>query len=217
MSTEARKVDTRLNDLGIETAEPFDIELDVNSFYPNHIIGVIDGVVKRASGASYTKAVDQGYAYFSKPVRSQLTKRSGALRGDSLSIDDPEGVRRIFRLLSCSYCVADFNRAEFALIVGLATTSTDVIISAMQAAKRQGNRSIYYLNGIVAREVATAAGKLRESQAVNAEATARAWEPPTDYERMDASDIARARLDWARHQDDLAFQAHLDTLNAKTY
>lgn len=192
MSADARKVVQTLEKYGVE-ADAFDVELVVNDFYPNHITGVIDATMKRANGKSLLKAQEQGWDYFRKPVYSLLNARPAAKRTDSIGVNDGD-TRRIYRLVTTGYCVADFNSAEAKLLLGLRDFGATV--AGIQAAKRMGQRSIYYLNGIIQRETATAAGKLREIQASNAEAEARAWEPPEGYEKLDARELASVELDW---------------------
>jgi hypothetical protein len=194
MSADARKVVQTLEKYGVEVEDTFDVELAVNDFYPNHITGVIDSIMKKANGKSLMRAQDQGWDYFRKPVYSLLTSRPAAKRPDSVGVNDDGDTRRIYALIASGYCLADFNQTEARLVFGL--TNYERVLSGIGAAKRQGQRSIYYLNGIVQREAATAAGKLREAQAQNSEAEAKAWSPPQDYEKLDAGELAIVELDW---------------------
>jgi hypothetical protein len=203
-SYDARKVFERLSDYGIELPrqDDFNVEMAVGEFFPNHVIGVIDDILKRGTPGNahkkMAKIAEMGWAYFNKPVWAMLSARTGALRTNSISIEHNEKNTRIYGVVTASLLLADFNMDELRILcIDLpAIIGDDAALSnAIEAAKRQSARSIYYLQGILRREYQTTQGRIKEIQS-QAQQHDKGWAPPTGFEEMDIVDRRELHSDW---------------------
>jgi hypothetical protein len=213
MSTDARRVFNVLRQINVD-ADPYEIELAVCNYYPNHIISVIEQITKTRTAIE--RAQMQGWAYFAKPVDQILGKREAALRKESYEIGP--NARPVYRLLTTSFLLCDFGAQELQILLsefGSGQYQLHDITAAIGAAKVSGVRNVFYLRGILTREAQTKAGKLREATQEIREAEARAWEPPEDYVKLDAGERASVELSWEERLKEIELNKIFDQINEK--
>lgn len=193
--------------------DPLDVyalEGQLGRFYPNHIISVVDNLIKKPDQVERANAL--GYSgYFSKPVNSMLGARKPAHRSvpyaaADVTINFPE-----WDSLS-NWLVADYNQAEAAIIFDDFWSYSDEQIKAgMRAAKDQGKRTIYYLNGVLKRDAADRAGRVAEIQRHEEEAAQQGWSPD-EFEKLDAGERAEVQIDWVEQQERARFIKAMESL-----
>lgn len=207
VSSDARQVIERLATIGVQVEgdDLFDLEHCCATWYTTHIIGVIDSVLKGGNQvAKVLKAQDQGWQYFAKPVKSMLKGRHPAWREEGNRVH-ADHAPKIYRAVTRTLLLADMNRTEADLLIFDIPHMVDVagLSSAVQACKSQNKRTVYYLNGVIKREVQTAAGRRREieqDRSMNSP-----WEPPEDFEPagIDAAALWADRLNNIKIQKEL--------------
>lgn len=213
-STDARKVIEHVraktgNRFGLL---PYDVELAVHQFYPNHIIGVIDKVLK-TDEESLQRAMKGGWNYLLKPINSMLGPRSAAHRESYEPLQLGPRHQGIVRTIQGDLCLADYNMTEQKLLLKdipeMAEAMGLDIEWSIKACRNQGKRSIYYLHGVIKREFQTREGRLHEIQQAAQADGARAWTPPEDFEPLDLGERLEFQLDWQSRKEDINFNKKL--------
>ena len=221
-SYDARQVVDHLKKHGYEVAEQDYIEIEqaVGKFWPNHIMGVIDGVLKPTSKQTTEQKIDRaktlGWAYFHKPVFSMLTPRGGAHRTESIDFATDEWTKTVYNIVTTGFVVADFTVKELALLVVeipalLSTGESHELSYAITAAKR-GSRNIFYLNGVIRRETQTKKGKAIERQEQIETDAEKGWSAPEDFELMDVTERLTLASDWQKKQNDILISKGLNSV-----
>lgn len=212
-SSDARKViehlraktDSRYNPL------PYDVELAVYQFYPNHINGVIDKIITPSTIEKAMKA--DVWKYVSKPIYSMLKARSAAHRESYEPIEFGPRHQGIVRTIQGDLCLADYNMTEQKLLLKdipeMAEAMGLDIEWSIKACRAQGKRSIYYLHGVIKREFQTREGRLHEIQQAAQADSARAWTPPEDFEPLDLGERLEFQVDWASRRAEVNFNKRL--------
>lgn len=142
-------------------AQQYLLELNCLQFFPNHIISVVEQILKKADGSALERFMDQGWVYMSQPVRSILKNRKKAWRpaapGDMIYDLDPWHLEVYAHLVGT--LEHDFNEQEAkALLLEIPLMTMDrpnLLMDARRAAEQQRNRNILYLKGIIEREAGT--------------------------------------------------------------
>lgn len=216
MSADTRKIYNVLRQYGIEYNDVYEIELASACFYPNHIIGVIEKVLGH-DVLKIQKAAEQGWNYLAKPIYSLLTKRDAANRPNQYEIH--EDAKGTYSLVTKSLLLADFSATELQILLAdipsITQGSLNDISEGIARAKASGIRNIFYLRGILAREIDTRAGKTREATQELDQAEARAWEPPAGFVQMDASERASLSLDWMEREFEIELNTIFNHIDAK--
>lgn len=203
MSKEARTVSDHLDALGIEVDLGhglWDLEVVCSQFFPNHIIGVIDKVLKgkdvRKTLIKLEKAQEIGWPYFDKPVRDFLTRRRSAHYDSSPSLslltDWSDWSRKCYSIVTSTYLVHDMNRDEandLVFKIPRFAPNRQALMDGVLAAKRQRVRSVSYLRGIVSRDHAQRQARAKERK--DEEATT-PFEPPA----IDVPDPSAFAEEW---------------------
>lgn len=162
VSKDARRVISHLGQLGIvlELGQNgiFDVEVACSQFFPNHIIGVIDQVLRGNDPLTkIERAQEQKWDYFSKPVSNMLRGRTAAWQEPQVPIEESwneSWARRVYSIISTAFLVHDINRAEANTImfdIPPITTDRDALVAAIHAAKDRRVRSVPYLKAILER------------------------------------------------------------------
>lgn len=211
-SYECRKVLEKLSEYGIEIAadEWFDIEIAVDAFWTTHVIGVIEQVLTGGDPAKKLAKIElMGWAYFHKPIASLLGSRSGALRPESVFNGTVfDWTRTVYNMVTGSFCRADFNMKEMALINAMTEMVKDPHQFSRAKEACRDNRSIYYLHGVLRREYDSARGKIREIQETTD--TSSGWTPPEGYEQMDVIERKTLEREWADRLNSLRISQALN-------
>jgi hypothetical protein len=194
-SLETRKVIETIEEYGVEVPGEhyLRVEQAVGRFWNTHIQKVIKQVVT----PSNVDRVD--WPWLEKPIISMLTPRGGAQRTETVDIVITEHVEQVYNLVTTSLVLADFNMTELGLLTGeVATMAPDVLTlsNAIAACKKQNNRSIYYLHGVLRRDYQTRQGRIAEIQQQTTESEDRGWRIPDNYEKMDVVERMELANDW---------------------
>lgn len=212
-STDARKVYEHLvaKTNNRYYALPYDIELAVYQFYPNHINGVIDKIITPDTLEKAMKA--DVWKYVLKPINSMLKARSAAHRESYEPLVLGPRHQSIVRTIQGDLCLSDYNMTEQKLLLKdipemVEAMGLDVEWS-IKACRNQGKRSIYYLHGVIKREFQTREGRLHEIQQAAQADSARAWTPPEDFEPLDLGERLEFQIDWQSRRDDINFNKRL--------
>jgi hypothetical protein len=212
-SYEARKVIETLDEYGMTLPDDdyISLEQDIGRFWNTHIQKIVNDVTKPKTVERFEV---MGWAYYKKPVISLLTPRGGAHRTEPVDFGTDEWTSQVYRLVSSSLLLADFNMKELAILCGeLPKMVTDVqaLSAAISACKRQGSRSIYYLHGVIRREYQTTQGRIQEIQRQSAEPERQGWDIPEGFEKMDVIERRSLAQDWQDQLNNIAIQRALDS------
>lgn len=215
MSTDARRIYNLLRQRGLEY-EPYEIELSLAKFYPNHIISVIEQVMP-CDQEALERAKTKGYSYFSRPIDQILSKRTQAHRTER--IGPTEHSKWVYLCVRSNLLLADFSSAELQILLAEIPTlirgEVENLNRAIGACKSGNVRNIFYLRSVLAREHSTIEGRTREATQANEAAEARAWSPPEGYESPDSSERAVLRLEWEEKLREIELNKAFDNI-AKT-
>lgn len=211
-SYETRKILDRLDDFGV-TAEPFDIEIDIGTFWSTHVLQVVNQVMSGGDAAKKIEKIERdGWAYFRQPVRSMLTPRGAAHRSDGVVIH--LDTRPTYNAISNGFARTDFNMTELSHIVEIHGMVRDTLDLSNHFRASGDNRSIYYLHGIVRREYQSRQGKIREIQARTDEGADRGWSVSPNYDKPDVVDRAELAQDWQDRLNNIKINAALNVPKA---
>lgn len=202
LSTDGRHVVEWLEERGIPVSveDGMYIEHAVSHFYPNHVISVLEHILSRGRVADrLMKAQDQGWDYFRKPVWSMLPKRKHARRGGDIR-ELPEGADFVWRLVQ-GFVLTDLNRAEADAVLyeipDLIRGKRD-ILDGIRVSRDRDVRTIPYLHGVLRRKQQERTGRARECRD-----SEDPWEPPEDWEPLDAGERAELEIDWRQSNQDI--------------
>lgn len=205
MSKDTRSVVNFLHQRGIDKIDPYEVELQILKYYPNHIISVIEQVTP--SPQSCDRANDAGWSYFAKPVGSFLSARPVANR---LPLQFPDPIPDsvwVYNMVRISLLLADIAQAELQILLCdipvIIRGSNESLGGAIRTCKARSARNVYYLRGVLTREASTIAGRVRELTQATNEAEMAAWAPPAGYEPLDSSERAIVALDWEAQQEEI--------------
>lgn len=195
-SKDARTVVNHLANIGVEVESKEDgyaLEWACVQFFPNHIMGVIDKIMKGGRVAEkLAKAQDQGWGYFNKPVHSMLGGRTAAWKDADLPEEfNPEWGLKVYGMVTSGMLLSDMTNDEAKLlIVTIPTLTTDPneIIGAVRVCKQRQSRSVYYLNGILSRTDQQKKGRIKEVKR-EAEEMNKPFQPPEDFQPLDPDTI----------------------------
>lgn len=192
VSYDARKVMDALKEKGVTITDRLNLELQVGLYWPNHIIGVCEKLLK--TDAAVAKANAGGwFGYFNTPVINLLSKRIPAHRTNQITAANCSDA--VYKSVTGGLLVADFTMDELKLLLvdipAMVQNDRLALTSAISACKDRGSRSVFYLHGVLKRGHATKAG-MRKQRDEDMSAV-KPWEPAADFEPLDVVDIALAR------------------------
>jgi hypothetical protein len=149
-------------------------------FFTNHIIGVIDQVLKEPNrDAKIARANEQGWSYFRSPVESLLSKRLPAQRPGAVKVQQTPELLALYELVAATLLDADMTAAEVRmLVVDLPkyTKSPADLREAIRICRARSARSIHYLIGILRRGEQKRQTKVIELKEMRSERGP--WVPP---------------------------------------
>lgn len=211
----------RLRAHGVELADVGDrlcLEIDLLRFYPNHIEGVIEQVLKGGNvAAKVDRANAQGWGYFALPVESLLRAREGAIRSDAISPEhvvallggNRSGLRRTYTMV-CSMVSADMTHEEVRkLFVELWSLgpSEEALRAAIAVCKERDARTVYYLYGVLSKE--TQRAETRRSELLRDRSEQEVWRPGPGFVGLTAEEIEEARRRWVEREVDIDLMREL--------
>lgn len=216
-STDARRVINCVAEYGvvIDPDSYIYVEATVGKFYPNHVEGVIQSVMKPSAktdaAAKIAKLEEFGWRYLHKPCWSMLTPRIVAHRVEPVDFEINEHVAMCYSTVSNGLLLADFSLKEMALLViDMPALVTDKPMLLMHVASaKKFSRNVFYLHGIARRAAETRANLLKETVSKLQE---HATEVAPVTEPLDYVD-ARVLADrWKRLEHDLDIRGALNDL-----
>lgn len=200
-SSSGRKVATFLQSVGIEPSldDAYRIELAAFRFWPNHIIGVCEQVLK-GSAAKLQRAQDQGWEYFDKPVWQILSKRGPAQRPGLVS-PAPEKASALpcFKHVQTSLLIRDMDDKEVEMLffsIPKLVPKREVLMQAIRSCIDRDVRNVHYLHGVLKRRKQEKEGATAKLRVGN-----EPWEPAADYEPLGPAERARLEVEWKRDAD----------------
>lgn len=221
-SHDARKVVSSLAILGYVCNEDdyFDVEQAIGKFWPTHITGVIEDVLKPTSKQTKEQKLERaqtaGWAYFLKPITSMLTTRGNAHRTDDVDFEATEWKRTVYNIVTTGYVVADFTVKELKLLVqdisDALSSEESAPLSYAIAASKKVSRNIFYLNGVVKRDADTKKGKAIELQEQVVEDSDKGWVVPKDFEILDIVERRELLAQWKEKQIDILISKGLNSV-----
>lgn len=179
MSRDARRVVNHLNTYGIDIelgGGQFDIEVSCSMFFPTHIMGVIDQILKGKNAVDkLLRAQDRGWDYFKKPIRDFLSHRTSSWQKAKRDEEPIQFAPRAYSIVVSTYLAHDINRAEADLLVYEIPElgDRDVLLHGIIISKRHSVRSVSYLHGILLRERARRTADIDERESRRE----KVWEP----------------------------------------
>lgn len=198
-STAGRRIVSHLSGLGIEPDldDAYQIQLAATRFFPNHIIGVMDKVLA-GKASRLTRAQEQGWEYFNKPVWSMLTKRDNAHRPISVT-PTQDNALAVFRHVQTSLLVRDMDDEEAAMLIykiPINVPNLVVLRDAIAICLDRDVRSVRYLNGVLLRRAQEKSGIVRRLRVFN-----EPWGPPEGFEPLGAAERARLKYEWEQDSE----------------
>lgn len=206
-SKEARKVLDFLDQYGIDVPlgekQRFDLEVCCSLFYPNHIIGVVQKVLKGGNAlAKLNRAQSDGWKYFAAPVRSMLKGRHSAHHQNQPDPDDIENrawAAKVYSIVITTLVYHDINRSEANSLIWEVPPlvgNRNALLEAIQVCRSQDARSIPYLRGVLIREDAKREARKYERRRL---ASGDLWEPATDP----IENLGPVQDDWDEKRKDI--------------
>ena len=188
MSRDARRITDHLTSYGIDSdlKDRFDIEVACSQFLPNHIMGVVDQILKgKKSIDKLTRAQDRRWDYFNKPVYDILTRRHSAWQNIQLELDSiiPFAMDA-YSIVTATLLPHDINRVETNLLIYEIPPlgNRDDILGAVRICKDRGARSVAYLHAILSRQRAKKLAEIEERK----KSEIPVWKPG-ELERLEES------------------------------
>jgi len=213
-SKDARKVIDHLEGLGVDisSSDHYHIEYACSSFYPNHIVGVIQKILSgKGRLAKLEKAQDQGWAYFNQPVFSMLLTRSSARRKGGDIRPPDEHSKMVFRMVVSRLLSSDIGTDEMRLVlVDLPNAVSDRVdlAQAIKGAREQGKHSVHYLAAILKRKAGERAGMLRDT--MEARGGTKPWVPDVGKRQITDEEMAEMEQEWEDHLEGLEMRVRFE-------